>query len=61
MKGGGLFPRGLRYLRGRARVVVRLVLWSVVETGQTFLMGYALARALDDGFLAGRAGWSCAP
>lgn len=56
MKGGGLFPRGLRYLRGRARVVVRLVLWSVVETGQTFLMGYALARALDDGFLAGRAG-----
>ncbi len=56
MKGGGLFPRGLRYLRGRARVVVRLALWSVVETGQTFLMGYALARALDDGFLAGRAG-----
>lgn len=59
--GGGLRPpgllrRGLRFLRGRARVVARLVLWSVVETGQTFLMGYALARALDDGFLAGRAG-----
>ncbi|MEU9307483.1 ATP-binding cassette domain-containing protein [Streptomyces sp. NPDC048256] len=29
--------------------------WSVLETGQTFLLGYALARALDDGFLAGRA------
>ncbi len=56
MKGDGLFRRGLRYLRGRARVVVRLALWSVAETGQTFLMGYALARALDDGFLAGRAG-----
>ncbi|MFF9038117.1 ATP-binding cassette domain-containing protein [Streptomyces sp. NPDC014892] len=52
----GLLRRGLRFLRWRARVVVWLVLWSVVETGQTFLMGYALARALDDGFLAGRAG-----
>ncbi|WP_107104408.1 ATP-binding cassette domain-containing protein [Streptomyces sp. Root1310] len=29
--------------------------WSVLETGQTFLLGYAVARALDDGFLAGRA------
>lgn len=52
----GLPRRGLRFLRGRARVVVRLVLWSVLETAQTFVMGYALARALDDGFLAGRAG-----
>ncbi|WP_308812051.1 ABC transporter ATP-binding protein [Streptomyces sp. MA5143a] len=30
--------------------------WSLLEAAQTFLMGYALARALDDGFLAGRAG-----
>ncbi len=52
----GLPRRGLRFLRARRWVVVRLVLWSVLETGQTFLMGYALARALDDGFLAGRAG-----
>lgn len=52
----GLIRRGLRFLRRRGWVVVRLVLWSVLETGQTFLMGYALARALDDGFLAGRAG-----
>jgi ATP-binding cassette subfamily C protein len=37
-------------------VVLRLAGWSVLETGQTFLMGYALARALDEGFLAGRAG-----
>ncbi|MFF6782934.1 ATP-binding cassette domain-containing protein [Streptomyces sp. NPDC012510] len=52
----GLARRGLRFLRHRTRVVVRLALWSVLETGQTFLMGYALARALDDGFLAGRVG-----
>lgn len=36
----------------------------MLETGQTFLLGYALARALDDGFLAGRAavglGWLAA-
>ncbi|MET7359787.1 ABC transporter ATP-binding protein [Streptomyces sp. NPDC005562] len=34
--------------------MVRLAIWSVLETGQTFLTGYALARALDDGFLDGR-------
>ncbi|WP_308061632.1 ABC transporter ATP-binding protein [Streptomyces scabiei] len=52
----GLPRRGLRFLRSRGRVVVRLVLWSVLEAAQTFLTGYALARALDDGFLAGRPG-----
>ncbi|NED75253.1 ABC transporter ATP-binding protein, partial [Streptomyces sp. SID9944] len=36
--------------------MARLGGWSVLETGQTFLLGYALARAMDDGFLAGRAG-----
>ncbi|MEU6549442.1 ABC transporter ATP-binding protein [Streptomyces sp. NPDC046915] len=39
----------------RWRVLARLAGWSVLEAGQTFLVGYALARALDEGFLAGRA------
>ncbi|MFJ7045742.1 ATP-binding cassette domain-containing protein [Streptomyces sp. NPDC101112] len=52
----GLPRRGLRFLWRRVGVVARLVAWSVLEAAQTFLMGYALARALDDGFLAGRAG-----
>ncbi|KOG89751.1 ABC transporter ATP-binding protein, partial [Streptomyces varsoviensis] len=46
----------MRFLRRRARVVGRLAAWSVLETGQTFVMGFALARALDEGFLAGRSG-----
>lgn len=45
---------GVRFLRDRWRVLLRLTGWSVLETGQTFLTGYAPARALDDGFLAGR-------
>ncbi|WP_406223195.1 ATP-binding cassette domain-containing protein [Streptomyces canus] len=52
----GIYARGLRFLRARWRVLVRLGGWSVLETGQTFLTGYAPARALDEGFLAGRAG-----
>ncbi|MGI3198287.1 ATP-binding cassette domain-containing protein [Streptomyces sp. GLT-R25] len=56
--------RGLRFLRARRRVVGRLAAWSVLETAQTFLTGYALARALDAGFLAGRVdvglGWLAA-
>lgn len=47
--------RVLGSVRARRRVLVRLGLWSVLEAGQTFLIGYALARALDDGFLAGNA------
>ncbi|WP_406431656.1 ABC transporter ATP-binding protein/permease [Streptomyces sp. NBC_00631] len=39
----------------RRAALVRLVGWSVLEAGQTFLLGYALARALDAGFLAGDA------
>ncbi|MFF4255754.1 ATP-binding cassette domain-containing protein [Streptomyces sp. NPDC001663] len=54
--GGGIRLRGLRFLRERWRVVVRLGGWSVLETGQTFLTGYAPARALDAGFLHGRVG-----
>lgn len=48
--------RAVRFLRARPRVLLRLAGWSVLEAAQTFLLGYALARALDDGFLAGRAG-----
>ncbi len=54
--GGEVYRRGLSFLRRRWRVLLRLAGWSVLETGQTFLLGYALARALDAGFLAGRPG-----
>ncbi|MEU1674769.1 ABC transporter ATP-binding protein [Streptomyces roseifaciens] len=50
----GLVRRGVRYLTGRRRVVAALLAWSVVEAGHTFALGYALAEALDGGFLAGR-------
>ncbi len=54
--GGGraLAAAGARFLRGRRPVLVRLAGWSVLESAQTLLSGFALARALDDGFLAGR-------
>ncbi|MGW4444344.1 ATP-binding cassette domain-containing protein [Streptomyces sp. NPDC004682] len=48
-----LRQRAVRYARTKARVLVRLGVWSLLEAGQTFLAGYALARALDAGFLAG--------
>ncbi|MFJ4626270.1 ATP-binding cassette domain-containing protein [Streptomyces sp. NPDC088847] len=58
---GTLPHRGLRFLLARRPVLIRLAAWSVLETGQTFLVGYGLARALDAGFLAGRSavglGW----
>ncbi|MFG2357088.1 ABC transporter ATP-binding protein [Streptomyces sp. NPDC048521] len=44
-----------RFVRARWRVLVRLGAWSVLEAGQTFVVGYALARALDTGFLTGDA------
>ncbi|MEU0409603.1 ATP-binding cassette domain-containing protein [Streptomyces griseorubiginosus] len=53
---GGVYGRGVTYLRARWRVLARLGGWSVLETAQTFLTGYAPARALDEGFLAGRPG-----
>ncbi|MEU8970566.1 ATP-binding cassette domain-containing protein [Streptomyces monashensis] len=55
MRGVAAPPRAqaARFLRDRWRVLVRLGAWSVLEAGQTFLVGYALARALDAGFLAG--------
>ncbi|MFD4243958.1 ATP-binding cassette domain-containing protein [Streptomyces sp. NPDC058525] len=49
-------PEGRRFLRGRKRAVGRLAAWSLLESAHTFLGGYGVARALDDGFLAGRTG-----
>ncbi|MEU9106093.1 ATP-binding cassette domain-containing protein [Streptomyces xanthophaeus] len=57
-------PDARRFLRGHARTLARLALWSLLESAHTFLGGYAVARALDDGFLAGRTttglGWLAA-
>ncbi|GAA2087456.1 ABC transporter ATP-binding protein [Streptomyces albiaxialis] len=53
-RGGGTVRAGFRFLRGRRRAVAALAGWSLLESVQTFALGYALARALDDGFLAGR-------
>ncbi|MFF3753105.1 ATP-binding cassette domain-containing protein [Streptomyces sp. NPDC002018] len=51
-----LLPRGRRFLLRRKGVLLRLAGWSLLESAQTFLGGYCLARALDHGFLAGRTG-----
>jgi ATP-binding cassette, subfamily C, bacterial len=51
-----LLPDATAFLRRRARVLAVLTAWSALEAGQTFLTGYALAKALDDGFLMGRQG-----
>ncbi|MFD6415776.1 ATP-binding cassette domain-containing protein [Streptomyces sp. NPDC060194] len=51
-----LARHGRRFLRARRRAVGALALWSALEAAQTFLGGYAVARALDDGFLAGSPG-----
>ncbi|MGW6746345.1 ATP-binding cassette domain-containing protein [Streptomyces sp. NPDC055025] len=51
-----LLPRGRRFLSRRKGVLLRLTGWSLLESAQTFLGGYCLARALDQGFLAGRTG-----
>ncbi|MFE7130630.1 ATP-binding cassette domain-containing protein [Streptomyces sp. NPDC057638] len=59
-RGRGALRRVLRegrpFLRARRRVVARLGAWSLVEFVQTFLSGFAVARALDDGFLHGAPG-----
>lgn len=47
-------PEGRRFLRSHKRALGRLAGWSLLESAQTFLGGYGVARALDDGFLAGR-------
>ncbi|MGW6685453.1 ATP-binding cassette domain-containing protein [Streptomyces sp. NPDC054961] len=46
-------PEGRRFLRGRTGTLGRLAAWSLLESAHTFLGGYGVARALDDGFLAG--------
>lgn len=51
----GLVAAGTRFLLRRPRVLWGLAGWSVLEAAHTFALGFALARALDDGFLAGRA------
>ncbi|MEU3184036.1 ABC transporter ATP-binding protein [Streptomyces sp. NPDC006923] len=48
--------RGRRFLLRRKGVLWRLAGWSLLESAQTFLGGYCLARALDRGFLAGQPG-----
>lgn len=57
-------PEGRRFLRGHRKAVGRLAAWSLLESAHTFLGGYGVARALDDGFLAGRTatglGWLAA-
>ncbi|MFJ6782903.1 ATP-binding cassette domain-containing protein [Streptomyces yangpuensis] len=49
-------PEGRRFLRGHRGALARLAGWSLLESAHTFLGGYGVARALDDGFLAGRTG-----
>ncbi|MFH0244555.1 ATP-binding cassette domain-containing protein [Streptomyces sp. HK10] len=51
-----LLPHAARFLRRRRRVLVRLGGWSLLESAQTFLVGYGVAQALDRGFLAGNTG-----
>ncbi|MGW4023864.1 ATP-binding cassette domain-containing protein [Streptomyces sp. NPDC005009] len=46
-------PSARRFLARRTGVSARLALWSLVETGQAFLVGHGVARAVDQGFLAG--------
>ncbi|MFF8370165.1 ATP-binding cassette domain-containing protein [Streptomyces lydicus] len=49
-----LLPRALRFLRARTQVLLLMGGWSLLESAHTFLGGYSVAKALDDGFLAGR-------
>ncbi len=50
----------LAALRRHPRALVRLAAWSVLEMLPLLLSGYGVARALDDGFLAGRPGTGAA-
>ncbi|MEU9339333.1 ABC transporter ATP-binding protein [Streptomyces sp. NPDC048290] len=47
---------GRPFLAARRGALVRLGGWSLLEAGQTFAGGYAVARSLDDGFLTGAPG-----
>ncbi|MGV4886656.1 ATP-binding cassette domain-containing protein [Streptomyces viridosporus] len=46
-------PPARRFLARRKGVLARLALWSVAEAGQAFVVGHGVARAVDQGFLAG--------
>ncbi|MEU4230536.1 ABC transporter ATP-binding protein [Nonomuraea sp. NPDC026600] len=43
-----------RALRRRPYALVRICLWSVLEAGPAFLIGQAIARAIEDGFAVAR-------
>jgi ATP-binding cassette subfamily C protein len=45
-----------RALVREPRLLVRLGVWSVAETAPALIVGTAIARAVDDGFAAGRVG-----
>ena len=49
-------PAGLmwRALRREPRLLARIALWSLLEAGPAFLIGHAVARAIEDGFAAAR-------
>ncbi|QGV81831.1 ATP-binding cassette domain-containing protein [Streptomyces ficellus] len=51
-----VLAQGRTFLLRRRRDLLRLAGWSLLESAHTFLGGYGVARALDDGFLAGRTG-----
>nr|WP_315904576.1 hypothetical protein [Streptomyces sp. CBG33] len=48
-----LLRPALTFARRRRGPLGALGAWSLLESARTFLTGYAVARALDDGFLAG--------
>ncbi|WP_340561777.1 ABC transporter ATP-binding protein [Streptomyces sp. GSL17-111] len=50
----GLLAAGVRRLLRRPRALLALTGWSVLEAAHTFLLGLAVARALDEGFLRDR-------
>ncbi|WP_017597752.1 ATP-binding cassette domain-containing protein [Nocardiopsis lucentensis] len=47
-------PHAFPFLGRHRGALLRLGAWSLLESAQTFLVGICLARALDQGFLAGR-------
>ncbi|WP_449334071.1 ATP-binding cassette domain-containing protein [Streptomyces flavalbus] len=46
-------PQARRFLARRTAVLARLAVWSVAEAAQAFVVGYGVAHAVDEGFLAG--------
>ena len=49
-----LLPHGVRFSRRHKGALFGLAAWSLLESVQTFLVGFAIAWSLDRGFLAGR-------